>query len=182
VSDSAAVSLSQQKGSNGIDTYTASLYGYSPGTYNQLISQNANGSTAQSAFKSLMSKLSGLGNKNESGTAANDLQDQFNELDANLTQNFGTGTGSVSTSKGFENTPQGLQNCNSSSVTVNISNTGQVTGADVRDAPPTPEQMQQQFQTSVSSLSRNPVNQMTNGQTMAYIDTVIQSLKSAGQV
>jgi hypothetical protein len=145
-----------------------------------LISQSADGSTAQGAFETLISSLNGLGDQNESGTAANDLHDQFNELDANLKQNFGAGTGSVSTSKGFETTAQGLQSCNSSSVTANISSTGQVTGANVSDSPPTPAQIQQQFQDSISSLVHNPVNQMTDGQTMSYIDTVLQSLKAGG--
>ena len=64
--------------------------------------------------------------------------------------------------------------------TVNISNTGQVTGASVSDTPLTPEQMQRQFQAPVSALIHNPVNQMTDGQTMSYIDTLAQSLQTAG--
>lgn len=174
------LSLSQQQNSDGSDLYNVSLYGYSPSTSNQLISRNASGNTAQGAFETMMSSLSGLGIQNESGSAANDLLDQFNELDANLTENFGAGTGSVSTSKGFENTPEGPQSCNSSSVTANFSSTGQPTSTNVSATPLTPEQMQHQFQAPISSLIHNPMNQMTDGQTMSYIFTVVQSLQATG--
>jgi hypothetical protein len=37
----------------------------------------------------------------------------------------------------------------------------------------------QQFHASIIALNQDPVNQMTSGQTMSYIDTVIKSLLTA---
>jgi hypothetical protein len=177
--DAIQLTLSQQQNSDGSDTYDISLYGYSPATGDQLISQSASGATASDAFDTLISSLSGLGDPNQSGSTANELTGQFNELDGSLTENFGTKTGSVNNTVGFENTPKGLQGYDSSSVTADISSSGQVTGASVQTTPLTPQQMQEQTVNSFNSILHNPVSQMTNTQSMSYINSVIQSLQSA---
>jgi len=175
--DAIQLTLSQQQSSDGSDTYDISLYGYSPATGDQLISKSASGATASDAFDTLLSSLSGLGDPNQSGSTANELMGQFNEVDSSLTENFGTKTGSVNNAVGFENTPKGLQGYDSSSVTADIASNGQVTGANVQTTPLTGQQMQEQTLNSFNSILHNPVSQMTSAQSMSYIAAVTNSLK-----